>query len=249
MAKSKKFQEIILRNAEYEKQTPYNYCDRWCQRCSYKKQIRCTLYKDELECKMACIAHGKDEDDPEINERFMEAQYKEVENKLKESADKFGFDLNYPGIGELSQASEIDFEKLPEDIQEHIRFVENNPLDKAAGNYCHKTHAFLKKTFYKDAKAYSSLKYDFETVAWYHTLLSAKLRRALCGFHKPTSEGDISLYDAVAQFEICRKAAKNSIVALQKIKDTHPSFRPKITELLALLHNILSRIELMEQEI
>ena len=61
---------------------------------------------------------------------------------------------------------------------------------------------FLKSTFYKDEKIDPKRKNDFEIVSWYHTLLSAKLHRALCGFHEPAVEGDISLYDAVAQFQV-----------------------------------------------
>ncbi len=86
-------------------------------------------------------------------------------------------------------------------------------------------------------------------VVWYHTLLPAKLHRALCGFHEPTTEGDISLNDAVAQFEICKKAINESAGALRKIGKNLTVYQKQIAELLVLLNNIYSRIKLIEHSI
>jgi hypothetical protein len=246
---NKRLQEIFKKNAEFEKESPYNFCDRWCERCVHEKQIRCTLYKDELERKMTCIAHGRDEDDPEITELVMEAQYKEIDEKLKERIDKFNIDLDDPDIGELNEENEIDFENLPENIQRHIKYVENNLLDATAKNYCRGARVFLEGTFYKNEKVYFELKHDFETISWYHTLLPVKLHRALCGFHEPACEGGIALYDAVAQLQICKKANTESIKALRKIDKGIASCHKQISLLLALLHNIYDRIEAMENSI
>jgi hypothetical protein len=248
---SKKLQEILRKNMEFEKEAPYNFCDRWCKRCVYEKQMRCKVYQDELECKMTCIAHGREPDDPEITEAVLKEQYKDIDEKLSRCMDKFGIDIDNPDIDEdkFDEACAVNFEGLPLDIQKHIRFVENNSLDKAAENYCHKAYAFLKETFYKNESAYSGLKYDFETVSWYHTLLPAKLHRALCGFHEPASEGDISLYDAIAQLQICKKAITESVDALRKINKNYAPFRAQIQTILALIHNIYDRIKKLEDGI
>jgi len=250
---SKRLQEIIRKNSEFEKDAPYNFCDRWCERCTHEKQVRCTLYKDELERKITCIAHGRDEDDQEITESVMEAQYKEVDEKLGEHMDKYDIDLDNPDIDEdeLDEEHAIDFDDLPKDIQNHIKFIENNPLPATAKQYRKKAHSFLEKTFYEKDKniVKSELIYDFQSVSWYHTLLSAKLERALAGFHESACEGEFALYDAVAQFEICKKAIKLSVKALRKIDKDFISFHQQILELIALLHNIHSRIQAMESSI
>lgn len=246
---NRRLQDIRRKNAEFERESPYNFCDRWCERCTHEKQMRCRLYLDDLERRVTCIAHGKDEDDLEITKAVMESQYADTEEKLKETEEKFGIDLDNPDIEELDEEHAIDFDDLPEDIQKHIKFVENNPLPVSAEQYRKKAEDFLKDTFYKEEKKYSALNYDFQTVAWYHTLLSVKLQRALAGFHEPASEGDLSLYDAVAQFEICKKAIRESIVALRKIELKFPSFHMQILEPLALLNNIHSRIVAMEESI
>jgi len=234
---SKRLEEIRKKNAEFEKESPYNFCDRWCERCSHEKQMRCKLYQDEFEQKITCIAHGRDPDDPEMTAEIMEKQYGDLEKILEEHEEEI--EINFDEI------DDPEFEK----IKEHIKFVENNPLPVSAEQYRKKAHEFLKDTFYKKEEKYLALDYDFQTVAWYHTLLPAKLQRALAGFHEPASEGDLSLYDAVAQFEICKKAIRESIVALRKIELKFASFHMKILELLALLNNIHSRIEALEESI
>lgn len=248
---SKRLEEIYKKNTELEKQIPYNFCDRWCERCVHEKQIRCPIYKDELERKITCIAHGRDEDDLEITKAIIEAQFKEVDERLSEGIDKFGIDLDNPDIdeGRLDEEDIVNFEDLPPDIQKHIRFVQSNPLNATVKKYCEITHVFLEKTFYKDNKIDPKLKNDFETVSWYHTLLPAKLNRALAGFHEPASEGDISLYDAIAQLQVCKRAIEESLKALRNIAEKEKNLQDEITQLLALLHNVFSRIKLLEESI
>ncbi len=235
--KSKRLQKIIEENIKFEKEAPYNFCDRWCERCTHNKQMRCRLYQDEFERKITCIAHGREPDDPEITEEVMRQQFKDVEEKLEKFMEENEVDFN--------DTDDPEFEK----IKNHIESVENNPLDATAEQYYKRAHEFLENTFYKKETIKPELIYDFETVAWYHTLLSAKLHRALCGFHEPVSEDDFALYDAVAQFAICKKAINESVSALRKLKQHYPEHKSLIVEPLALLHNIFSRIEAMEESI
>lgn len=248
---SDRLQKIIQKNVEFERESPYNFCDRWCERCVHETQVRCILYKDELERKITCIAHGRDEDDPEITKAVMDVQYGEVGEKLREHADKFGIDLDDLDIDEadLDEDHMIDFETLPEEIKKHIRFVENNHLPATVEQYRKRAHDFLKETFYKDAKKYAKLDFDFQTVSWYHTLLSAKLQRALAGFHEPVSEHEFGLYDAIAQFQVCKKAISQSVAAMRKISTNYPDFAQQMQVMIALLNNIYSRIVAMEESV
>jgi len=234
---SERFKKIIGENIKYEKESPYNFCDRWCERCSGEKQMRCLLYQNELEQKLVCIANGKEPDDPEIIAEVLKRQFENEREELEQSM----------------QDDEIAFDDLAgpefEDIRKHIEFVENNPLDNTAEQFCKKAHEFLEKTFHNKGAVKSEILNDFETIAWYHTLLPSKLHRALCGFHEPACEGDISLNDAVAQFAICKKAIDESIRALRNISQHFLDQRAQILELTALLHNIHSRIVALEESI
>lgn len=244
---SEQLDKILRENADWEKKAPYNFCDRWCERCLHNKQVSCKLYLDEFEQKTTCIAHGKDEDDSEITEAVMRAQYEEVEEKFNEEVEEFGLDLDYPDISEdeLSEEDAVDLKDLPSEIQKHIRFVENNPLKTVAKNYSDKACIFLKQTFYKKEPDDAQLSYDFQTVSWYHTLLPVKIGRALSGFHKPVYEDEFALYDAVAQFQVCQKSVRESIKALRRIKQHFSGYHKQINILIALLHNIGSRIEIL----
>lgn len=237
MRTNKKIQEILRKNAEFEKEAPYNFCDRWCERCSHEKQIRCKLYQDKFEQKITCIAHGRNPNDPEITAEIMKKQYEDLEDRIEDLGEEI--EINFDEI------DDPEFEK----IKEHIKFVENNPLPLAVEQYRKKAYAFLKDSFYKEKKIKFELTYDFETVAWYHTLLPVKLQRALAGFHEPVNEHEFALYDAVAQFEICKKAISKSIKALRNIAEKDKNLQSSITQLLALLHNMFSRIKLIEEGI
>jgi hypothetical protein len=95
---SERLRKTIEENKKFEKESPYNFCNQWCERCVHEKQVCCRLYLDEFERKATYIAYGKDEDDAEITKAVIEAQHKEVEEILSAQMDKFGIDLDNPDI-------------------------------------------------------------------------------------------------------------------------------------------------------
>lgn len=235
-----KLQEIHQQNAQWEKAAPYNFCDRWCERCAHEKQIRCRLYKDEQEQKITCIAYGREPDDSEIIEEVLEKQYGEADKLLQE----------YIGENRIDIDDTNETEAEWEEINEHIENVaKDDPLNKTVKHYCDGARAFLEETFFNKKSAFPELVYDFETITWYHVLLPANLYRALCGFYEQAAEDEYALYDAIAQFQVCKKAINESITALRRISLKVPLYRIRIIELLALLNNIHSRIEAMEQNL
>jgi hypothetical protein len=247
--RSQRYKKIIEENKKFEEESPYNFCDRWCERCIHETQMRCKLYLDDLERRATCIAHGKDEDDLEITKEVMRAQYADIEKGLEEAAEKFGIDLDFPDGKGLDEEDRIELEDLPPELQEHIKFVESHPLPLTVEQYHQRCHTFLKDNFYERKKIAPEIKYNFETVSWYHTLLPAKLQRALAGFHEPVCEEEFALYDAVAQFLICKKSIQESVKALRQLQPHYPKLKNTFIELLALLHNIFDRIEAIEESI
>jgi hypothetical protein len=246
---NKRLEKIIEQNKKREKESPYNFCDRWCQRCELDKKTRCTIYNDTIECQMYCAGLGKDADDPEIFGEFLSQKYKDIEGKNM-NIDLDNIEHEDIDIDEGGLLSIEDFdtpELLP--IKKHMEFVQNNDLEPTVKQYHKKAHLLLKDTSYYRDNIEPELQHDLETLSWYHTLLPAKLHRALCGFHEPMSEGDISLHDAVAQFAICKKAISQSIVALRNIRVHYKPYQNKIHELIAILNNIQSRIEILEKTI
>lgn len=242
--KNSRLHRIRLENARYEKQTPYNHCDRWCERCPGERQARCTLYKDELERKVTAIAHGRDEDDSQVTEEVMRWQYEAVDEKLQKFMEEEGIDLE-----DIDDQTALEFEKRIESA------AENDSLNKTIRQYHQRTYKFLQKTFFHSKNIAPEIKYDFETTAWYFTLLPAKLHRALSGFYKAAAERkakdeeNFALQDAVAQFDICLDGIEKSLQALRRLKVHYPQDEKLITELLALLQNLSSRIVAMEESV
>ena len=232
---------IRKKNAALEKESPYNFCDRWCERCTSEKQLRCKLYKDELERNMICLGHGKDPDDHEMHKAILEEQFEQDMAGFEERLEEWGVDPN--AFEDSGEDPEL------EEIKKTDTYIKNHHLHETTEQYRRKAHNFLKKTFYREGTTPKELAYDFDTVAWYHTLLTVKLKRALAGFHEPPSEEDYGLCDAVAQFEVCQKAVRESIQALSKIELALPAHSVEIKTLLALLHNITSRIDAMVERI
>lgn len=234
---SQKLDEILDKIEELKKENPYNYCDRWCERCPFETQSRCILYQNEWDQKLTCIAHGREEDDPEITKAVMERQVADASERLDDFVD------------EDEELTEVDI-TAPEfdNIRPHIEFVENHSLPKTAKEYLDRAHSFLEETFY-GKEVERELKYHFQTLSWYHTLLPVKLQTGLAGFHEPACEGDTSLYHAVGQFEVCKKAIRESVIAFRKVQPTLPAYQARISALLALLHNLYDRIQSLEESV
>lgn len=240
--KSERLKKIEAENKKYEQETPFNFCDRWCERCIHEKQMRCKLYQDEIEQKLTCIAHGKDENDLEITEQVMRRQLEDMGKKLQSAIEEQGIDIDF---------EQEDF-SATEETANPRKPLKDDPLLATAHEYFLRAHEFLKATFYDENTPAAKLIGDFETVSWYHALLKVKLQRALNGFDDPDDEDDdddFALHDSVEQFTICQKAIKESIKALRNIQADYPEQKTIIVQLLALLNNIAHRIKNLEQSI
>lgn len=235
---SKRLEKIMKENEEYERQTPYNFCDRWCERCSSARQLRCTLYQNELEQRLTCIGQGKDPDDPEITRAVMDRQFSEAFERIEETMDEWEVDLD-----------EVEIESDSCSIKDHISKINEDPLPQTAQNYFERTHAFLKETYYENEMLAEELKYDFDTIDWYHCLLPVKVQRMLAGFHDQVCDGDIALCDAVAQIQISKKAIALSLRAYANICDINNQYVAPTRVLVTLLGNIQSRIKMLEESI
>ncbi|MBU1044699.1 MAG: hypothetical protein KJ915_09930 [Candidatus Omnitrophica bacterium] len=237
--KSERLRKIEAENAKLERETPFNFCDRWCARCVFERQIRCKLYQDELEQKLTCIAHGKDEDDLEITEQVIFRQFSDMDKAIENLGDEYGIESDF----EQSECFDAK-----EEIANLRKSIKDNALVCAADEYFKRAHEFLKDNFYDKKFLDQKLSADFETVNWYHTLLTVKLHRALSSFGDD-ADTDFEFYDAVAQFAVCRKAIEGSLQALRSIQQVYPGQLSNITQLLALLNNISNRIEKHEEMI
>ena len=107
---NERLREILKKNSEFEKESPYNYCDRWCEQCEAEKQDRCGVYEDEFEQKITCIAYGREPGDPEITSEVLEKQYEGLDEGIEERLEELDMDFD--------TGDDSEFEK----IKQHIIF-------------------------------------------------------------------------------------------------------------------------------
>ncbi|MCK5583877.1 MAG: hypothetical protein KAI33_08805, partial [Elusimicrobiales bacterium] len=127
--------------------------------------------------------------------------------------------------------------------------IQKHPIIELSDIYRRQTASALNYILVEKTISPKQLRYQFKTLAWHHTLLPAKLHRALAGFYETTSEGDMALYDAVAQLEISKKAINESLTALSEIEKNSADLRPHILHLPTILNQLKKKMEEFEKTI
>ncbi|MCK4917145.1 MAG: hypothetical protein KAJ14_16190 [Candidatus Omnitrophica bacterium] len=227
-----KIEKIKKQNAQFEKKSPYNFCDRWCERCQPEVRNGCKVYQDEFDRNLILISNGKD---PYNMDFFIEEQYTSIDKTLELMQDlvedEYGFsDEDNKNIG--SQ-------------KERKQFLEN-PFYKLVVQYSREAHDFLKDAFYNKDEVESELVDDYETISWYHTLLPSKVHRLLCDANIKDENDSTRYADAFAQIAIINKSIGNSEKALQDILRVKISYNYVIFDLLELLSQIANQVKLIE---
>lgn len=221
----------------------FNYCDRWCEKCKFT--ANCFLFTQESKIKTHEILHNGNMSN--IEEVFD----KEFDN-LKNEDDKEEYD-DFMDEDFFDSISDEDDDLIKhEDEEKEPEHPVNDLIDK----YFLKSHSLIESI---DAKFrfLSELKEnhkssivkkafdDFEILMWYHTLIGAKMKRALHGLDEVSKEDDeevreIHEDDMNGSAKVGIISVKRSISALENLHDTLPEFSNDIEESLILLGKILN---------
>jgi hypothetical protein len=148
----------------------YNYCDRWCERCTLSH--RCLNYAHEQEMM-------ESKDDPEQND---------IKNKKFWEQIRLSFEVAMEMIYEDAERLGIDLDNLPDvEEPEHVE----SPVEKLAEEYGYGMHDWLKENdgklkgkaeqllmIHNDEKTAVRFADAWEVVQWYSFFISAKVHRA-----------------------------------------------------------------------
>lgn len=231
------FAKIRAENSRYAKDCPYDYCDRWCERCPAEMQSLCGVYMDELDCRLANIQDGKPEDDYGFLMEKYEKRFKALDEER--SCDGYVIDVG-----------EEEWESAVCEDRDLDAAAQSHPLTISTHIFMERAHAFLKQHYYEHAEEQRTAeeKTACEVLSFYHTLLAAKMYRAVVGMlvHRRADDawGGHEVHDAVAQFDVCRKGILLSVEALDTLSriDT-----VEVRNLRVILMNIIGRIVVWEQ--
>ncbi|HQU86019.1 MAG TPA: hypothetical protein PKY59_23025 [Pyrinomonadaceae bacterium] len=144
----------------------HNYCDRWCERCTFT--ARCAVAEAEAET--------SDEERDINNEAFWKsiaANFAAAKSMLEEKAAEFGIELTPPTAEEWSKYKNAEKD-----------FIRDQPLTRSAETYWKESHKLLENT--DDWLIFAPLDEAeraemLAVVHWYQFFISAKIQRAFHG--------------------------------------------------------------------
>lgn len=233
--KKSKLEKIREENAIYERKTPFNYCDRWCERCKEEKRDKCKVYHDDFDRTINHIANGRDPNDMKIVMEDVRSNFEKVLKMIKKTEERENIDL--------SQIDDKEYEgtkKKEDNLLSHYIY-------KLTEQYLKETKKFLRKCIYNN-EVMPELFNDIETIIWHHTLMPAKAHRILCDIYIKEEDEGFRFYDAIAQIDIMKKCINESEVALNNVMLGKIEYRYEVTDLLNILKEIKMQIEAMEEK-
>ena len=232
----------------------YNYCDRWCERCTFTS--RCLLFAMDKEDE----SEGDEKENDLANEKFW--------NKIHES-----FQLTLELLRDDAERFGIDIDNLPDDpelIQKHEDFMEaaqNHPLTKKADEYFQMVFDWMKdnsKLFHKKAEELQqkvllqisgdnpeieagSINDAVDVIQWYLMQIEVKLSRAFNSrFVDEDDYGDgldEILNDSDGSAKVSLIGIDRSIAAWGIMLKYFPEVEGKILDFLVILEQLRKGVE------
>ncbi len=226
----------------------YNYCDRWCERCTFTS--RCLTYAIEVD----------DNDDPAVrdinNEAFwnkLQSIFKQTSEMINELAEEMGIDLNSQDLDSVSEKLSV----RDADADNHELVIAARRYGRMAGNWFESEHSMFEQKqdelnilleigIGKDklnAKA-KSIHDAVEVIRWYQHQIEVKLRRALAHDDLFDEEEDAILQnDANGSVKVALIGMDRSIGAWGKLQEHFSEKTDSILDILLHLDRLRRRTE------
>jgi hypothetical protein len=187
------------------KTSPYNACDYRCERCLETE--RCKVFQMELEREERNFALGRDTHGIEAALRDVGEIFAETKEMLLEKAEEFDIDL----------VALVD--ARPRDVFEEAK---KDPLYQRSFDFTMKNRAFLKKI---EPAITSEGKEFFDDIEWHHTVVSAKVFRAIGSDDEPEMR-----FDAVNSAAVAMKSLTICIMAFDTLASLYPKMSGECRE-------------------
>jgi hypothetical protein len=211
----------------------YNYCDRWCERCTLSH--KCLTYAHEQEIKEEC-------NDPETNDIDNEKFWEQIRLSFEVTLD-----MIYEDAGKLG----INLDELPDvEDQEHV----DSPVEKLASQYgivlCKwlETHSDMLRQkadqllmIYNNQDVALKFADALEVVKWYCFYISAKVHRSHFDLDSRLQEEDPDddpLWDNRGSAKIAIIAVTRSMEALSVLYPELKDYEDDILKFLSMLSQI-----------
>jgi hypothetical protein len=227
----------------------YNYCDRWCERCSFTS--RCLTYAIDAE-------DNNDSASRDLNNKAfwerLHAIFQQTTKMLKELAEQMGIDL-----------ASLDKESLSESVSHQIDEADNHESIRASRQYIQMTDEWFESEFslfeqkedelnsllgigIDETKIHSeaqSIRDAVEVIRWYQHQIYVKLKRAFIRDDFIDEEWrDASLQsDSNGSAKVALIGIDRSIGAWGKLHEHFPERADSILDILVYLDRLRRRVE------
>jgi hypothetical protein len=206
----------------------FNYCDRWCERCSFTS--RCMLYAMEDE----------DRDDPATHDINSEAFWAKLTSIFKQTREMISTMAAERGI----DLESIDLENVQEENDRLREESESHPLSQSAEQYIKMVNVWFDREYPQseqdlnaDPIPTDSLSIDFEAqdrasqiqdaidvIRWYQFQIAVKIIRGL--MNDPEEDDDetevTAQRDSDGSVKVALIGMERSISAWARLKDLVP---------------------------
>ena len=199
----------------------YNYCDRWCERCPFT--ARCLVFATEK----ADGAFDDSEIDDINNAKFwqkLESTFKQVRQMIVEWAEEEGIDLaTLEGDALLAER-----EQQRVDAKEHRLSLSARRYARMVQKWFEQELAIERSVHDDTTGTANSAEEDIdvsdaiEVVRWYQFFIPSKIFRALIGFERQTSAGEL----VPDNFDEAAASAEDE--TLRQISENHSDGSAKI---------------------
>ncbi len=219
----------------------YNYCDRWCERCSFSS--RCLVYRTE-----------KEDEDPDPSSRDitnaafwnkLTSIFRQTGEMIRAWAEETGVDLSSEALASAAEQRQTD-----------LKEAKDHPLAKAAETYVEAVNSWFEQTALEpetitdsnrdieeeETEAANSDEMDAtEVIRWYQFFIAAKIMRGLMSRADEEEElhddpqADIYPRDSDGSIKVALIAIDRSVSAWRMMAeardDRHESIRALLFQL------------------
>jgi hypothetical protein len=218
----------------------YAYCDRWCERCALTD--RCRLADHEAKRNAELRRQGRDPQRWDVALDEVGRAFTELAERVRADAEALGVELS-EAIEEVGVAAGDGGE-----LDEH-------PVLVRALAYTKSAHAFLDATQERlrvgssrgDTKDDDAAVEDaLDTVSWYHTMVPAKLARAVEGLIAAQGDPGSAEHeesDANGSAKVAYLGIARSLSAFHALSSLRPWLGPSIMPCMMLLCELRDMVE------
>lgn len=217
----------------------YNYCNRWCERCTFTKV--CRMYADSREF--------EEEHGPQPSMEAVLGHVKEMMEKtmqlLQASAAKHGIELtNLPEVEDSPLPLTAEQEELVAWCRQYSDIVRDVFEDHKAEIREHfsELEKHYEMNLHGVEKQARKLNDALETIQWYQHFIYVKCRRALLRYPEDSWDDPVQ-NDANGTAKVMLIACRDSFRAWEVLLVRIEPIHEKVLDVLSILSRILRRTE------